>query len=73
MDEVYTVAGNTDQETLKLEGDKAIAEFKSSGQDVFVDESFDFETAKGGYTNEHINFDYERVAQISSNVNDASN
>lgn len=75
MDEVQEVSKAEDEQLLKLEGDKAIAEMVSAGTTVFVDSQFDFDTAKENFSlkNQDIQFDYVRVKEMKSNVNHKPN
>ena len=42
---------------------------RSTGRDIHIDEKFDFETAKGGFTCNSVEFDFVRVKDIASNEN----
>lgn len=69
MNEVQEVSGTEDERILMLEGDRAIAEMVSTGAKVFVDNKFDFETAKDGFSIKNIQYEYARVKDIRSNIN----
>ena len=69
INEVQQVSLAEDEKILKAEGDQALFQLRSSGRSVYVDDAFDFETAKGGFQNEN-EITYIRVEEMVSSVND---
>ena len=49
INEVRQVPLDEDEKILKAEGDHALFQLRSSGRLVHIDDTFDFETAKGGF------------------------